>query len=146
MFLSCSLVKIQYCGLPPWPKSSELGLRPRISNPVFGGQCHLIHFSLYGLKPHSFHFRLPLLFCTEWSPSTHRTITTQWPTVINRDFTDTLANRLAKRPQIRHNLVIGHLIFSDSSIPPCKAKNSNCCQYASTRWQKRILQLKDKQQ
>ena len=45
--------------------------RARISNPVSGGQCHLIHlsqevllaqFSLYvhkgGLKPHSFHFIL----------------------------------------------------------------------------------------
>ena len=37
--------------------------RARISNPVSGGQCHLIlaRFSLYvhkgGLKPHSFHFK-----------------------------------------------------------------------------------------
>ena len=27
MCLPCSLVKIQYCGEPPWPRSSKLGLR-----------------------------------------------------------------------------------------------------------------------
>ena len=34
MFLPRSLIKIQYCGEPPWP-------RARISNLVSGGQCHL---------------------------------------------------------------------------------------------------------
>ena len=29
MFLPRSLVKIQYCGEPPWPRGSVLGLRPR---------------------------------------------------------------------------------------------------------------------
>ena len=32
MFLRHSLVKIQYCGEPPWPRDSVLGLRPQGSN------------------------------------------------------------------------------------------------------------------
>ena len=44
MFLSRSLVKIQYCGESPWPKGSVLDLRPHILNPLSGAQCHLIMF------------------------------------------------------------------------------------------------------
>ena len=73
MFLSHSLVKIQYCGEPPWPRGSVLSLRPpglrvRIpcledsvitfispSNPP---EVLLAQFRLYvhkaSLKPHSF--------------------------------------------------------------------------------------------
>ena len=71
MFLPRSLVKIPYCGKPPWPRGSELGLRPigiefRILclEAVSSHSSHhhhevlLAHFSLYvhkgGLKPHSF--------------------------------------------------------------------------------------------
>ena len=43
-----SLVKMQYCGEPPWPGGSVLPqtARTRISNPVSGGQCHLIHLTI----------------------------------------------------------------------------------------------------
>ena len=65
MFPTCSLVKIQYCGDPPWQRSSELGLRPpglefRIlcledSDISFISPCSLyVHNG--GLKPHPFHF------------------------------------------------------------------------------------------
>ena len=70
MFLPRSLVKIPYCGEPPWPRGSELGLRSigiefRIMclEAVSSHSSHhhhevlLAHFSLYvhkgGLKPHS---------------------------------------------------------------------------------------------
>ena len=73
MFLPRSLVKNQYCEEPPWPWSSELGLRPpgfefRIMclDGMLSHSSHhphdvlLAQLSLYvhkgGLKPHSFHF------------------------------------------------------------------------------------------
>ena len=37
MFLSCSLVKIEYCGELPWPRGSVLGLR--LSGPEFWILC-----------------------------------------------------------------------------------------------------------
>ena len=46
--LSCSLVKIQYCGSLR-VRGSLLGpqsVRAQISNPVFGGQCHFIHITI----------------------------------------------------------------------------------------------------
>ena len=74
MFLTCSFVNIKYCGKPPWPRSSELDLRP----PRFefcmlclrGNVMHLFHLTILrsfswlsfiynyvhkaGLKPHLF--------------------------------------------------------------------------------------------
>ena len=49
-FLLWSLVKMQYCGEPPWPRNSELG--PRL--PLFESrllavsrvQCHVIHLTI----------------------------------------------------------------------------------------------------
>ena len=77
-----SLVKIQYCGEPSWPRCSVPGLKPPgiefVS--VSGGLCHFIHltsirrFSLYvhidGLKPpfilflviSDFHLSMPTRF------------------------------------------------------------------------------------
>ena len=64
MFLSRSLVKIQYCAESPWPQTA----RARIINPVSGGavssqhlqEVLLVQFGLFvhkgDLKPHSFHF------------------------------------------------------------------------------------------
>ena len=75
MFLLSSLVKIQYCGEPPWQRSSVLGFRPSVLEfqilCLEGSVPHSSHhpqevvlvlFSLYvnkgGLKPYfvSFHF------------------------------------------------------------------------------------------
>ena len=69
------LVKIQYCGEPPLPRGSVLGLRPpglEFRLLVSGGQCHLIILRRFswpslayvqkgGLKHHSF----------VWSRQTH---------------------------------------------------------------------------
>ena len=64
-------VKIQYCGEPPWPRGSVIGLRlPGLEFrsvclegsviSLSSGGSLLAQFSLYvhkgGLKPHSFHF------------------------------------------------------------------------------------------
>ena len=38
-------VTIQYCRGPPWPRGPD---QARISNPVSGGQCHLIHLTILG--------------------------------------------------------------------------------------------------
>ena len=51
-FLLRSLVKIQYCGEPPWPRGIVLDLRPAkawISNPMFRRQWH--HSSLSSHDP-----------------------------------------------------------------------------------------------
>ena len=67
MSLSRSLVKIQYCGEPPWPRGRVLGLRREsFWKAVSSHSSHypqevlLAQFSLYvhkgGLKSHSFHF------------------------------------------------------------------------------------------
>ena len=70
MFLPCSLIKIRYCGEPPWPRGSVLGLRPpglefhhltilrRFSLPSLAYYVHKC-----GLKPHSF-----ILFISMASP------------------------------------------------------------------------------
>ena len=72
-FLPRSLVKIQYCGEPPWPRGSVLGLRPPglefrilclegsvVSFITPSSNVLLAHFSLYvhkgGLKTHSSYF------------------------------------------------------------------------------------------
>ena len=48
MFLLFSLVKIQYCGEPPWPRDSRpQTVRLRISNPVSAGQCHLNYLTIH---------------------------------------------------------------------------------------------------
>ena len=44
IFLPCSLVKIQYCGEPPWPKSSVLGISP--PGLEFRITCHLINLTI----------------------------------------------------------------------------------------------------
>ena len=61
MFLPRSLVKIQYCGEPPWPRGSVLGLGP----PGFEFRFLCLKAvsshsspSKLALKPHSFHFCL----------------------------------------------------------------------------------------
>ena len=53
MFLPHPLVKTQYCGEPPWPRGSVLGLDLQvcISNPVSGWQCHLTHLTILGKFP-----------------------------------------------------------------------------------------------
>ena len=73
MFFPCSLVKIQYCGEPPWLRGSVLGLRPPglelesfVSRAVSSHSSHhpqkvlLAQISICvhkcGLKSHSFHF------------------------------------------------------------------------------------------
>ena len=73
MFLPRWLVKIQYCGEPPWPRGSLLGLRPPglkfrilcLESSVFSfispsSAGYPAKFSLYvhkgGLKSHLFHF------------------------------------------------------------------------------------------
>ena len=44
------LVKIQYCGEPPWQRGSVLDLKPPgISSLVSGGQFHLIHLTILAL-------------------------------------------------------------------------------------------------
>ena len=67
MFLPRSIVRIQYCGEPPRPRGSVLGLRP--PGLEFRSLClegsDISFSSLYvhkgGLKPHSFHFILIIL-------------------------------------------------------------------------------------
>ena len=41
-FSSPSTCESQYCGEPPWPRGSVLGLRP-----VSEGQCHLNHLTIF---------------------------------------------------------------------------------------------------
>ena len=70
---SPSMCERQYCGEPPWPRGSVLGLRPPglefrilcLEDSVISSSHHLqevllVQFSLYvhkgGLKPDSFHF------------------------------------------------------------------------------------------
>ena len=75
IFLPCSLVEIQYCGEPPWPRSSVLGINPPGLEIRIMSSSHLSHhlqevllvqFSIYlykgDEKPQSlnfilFHFR-----------------------------------------------------------------------------------------
>ena len=69
MFLPCSLLSIPYCGEPPWPRSSELGLktvRVRISNCVSGGQCHLIYLTI--LRRFSWHSLTYMCMKVAWYP------------------------------------------------------------------------------
>ena len=42
---SPSTCESQYCGEPPWPRGSELA-RARISSPVSGRPCRLIHLTI----------------------------------------------------------------------------------------------------
>ena len=74
-FSSCSFVKVQYCGEPPWPRGSVLSLRSTQLEfrilclegtgiacilPSSAGYPSIAQFSLYvhksGLKRHSFNF------------------------------------------------------------------------------------------
>ena len=76
IYLSCSLVNIQYCGEPPWPRSSEPGFKFRILCVWRAVPSHhhqvvlLVHISLYvhtgGLKPHSFHLYRHRRLCFLW--------------------------------------------------------------------------------
>ena len=68
VFISHSLVKIQYCLEPLWPRGSVLGVRPpgfrilcqevsviQFISPSSGGSSGPV-WPIGGLKPHSFHF------------------------------------------------------------------------------------------
>ena len=47
MFLHCSVVKIQHCEKPPWPRRARpQTAMARILNPVSWEQCHLIHLTI----------------------------------------------------------------------------------------------------